>query len=216
MKHTKRATTSMMTYHLYGKRCPAFENGPVSTFFEGATAFEKALDDNPLVDIVPGLRFLPGWIASWKGQCDDARIGREKFQQTLFSEFEKAYNAGHRTGCFAEVLLEEKARFDASPDEIRSVTFSFLFRAHVLIFLRAVAMILMDGGADTVPSTVDGLIFALITFPECQRLAQADIDLVVNSHRLPTFDDLERLPYVQALLKEVSCYLLIMIGRVGD
>lgn len=40
-------------------------------------------------------------------------------------------------------------------------------------------------------------------FPEVQATAQAEIDAVIGSDRLPTFADRDRLPYVNALAKEV-------------
>ena len=39
-------------------------------------------------------------------------------------------------------------------------------------------------------------------FPEAQRKAQEEIDRVVGTDRLPTFEDRENLPYVDALVKE--------------
>lgn len=39
--------------------------------------------------------------------------------------------------------------------------------------------------------------------PEAQRRAQAEIDAVVGIDRLPSFEDREQLPYVEALVKEV-------------
>ena len=39
--------------------------------------------------------------------------------------------------------------------------------------------------------------------PEAQRKAQTEIDTVVGPSRLPDFDDQEKLPYVNALVKEV-------------
>ena len=39
--------------------------------------------------------------------------------------------------------------------------------------------------------------------PSAQEMAQAEIDKVVGSQRLPTMDDRPNLPYVNALLKEV-------------
>ncbi len=44
---------------------------------------------------------------------------------------------------------------------------------------------------------------AMIAFPKVQRRAQAEIDAVVGRDRLPTFADTPRLPYVQAIIKEV-------------
>ena len=43
----------------------------------------------------------------------------------------------------------------------------------------------------------------MILYPEVQRKAQAEIDQVVGNSRLPNFSDQEKLPYVQAVLKEV-------------
>lgn len=39
--------------------------------------------------------------------------------------------------------------------------------------------------------------------PEVVKKAQAEIDVVVGNDRLPTFEDREYLPYVDALIKEV-------------
>ena len=44
-------------------------------------------------------------------------------------------------------------------------------------------------------------ILAMVLFPEVQSKAQAEIDTVCAS-RLPTFDDFEDLPYVQAIVNE--------------
>jgi len=43
----------------------------------------------------------------------------------------------------------------------------------------------------------------MTAFPEVQKKAQEELDRVVGSDRLPTLEDLENLPYVDALLKEV-------------
>lgn len=39
-------------------------------------------------------------------------------------------------------------------------------------------------------------------FPEVQAKAQAEIDRVVGTERLPTLDDRGSLPYVEAIMKE--------------
>lgn len=40
-------------------------------------------------------------------------------------------------------------------------------------------------------------------YPEIQKRAQAEIDTVVGSDRLPTLDDWDSLPYVNAICDEV-------------
>jgi hypothetical protein len=53
-------------------------------------------------------------------------------------------------------------------------------------------------------SSVNTFILTMILYPEVQRRAQAEIDQVVGNSRLPNFSDEGALPYVQAVLKEVS------------
>jgi cytochrome P450 len=43
----------------------------------------------------------------------------------------------------------------------------------------------------------------MVLFPEVARKAQAEIDTLVGCERLPTFEDRPRLPYINALIKEV-------------
>jgi cytochrome P450 len=46
----------------------------------------------------------------------------------------------------------------------------------------------------------------MIAFPEVQHRAQAEIDAIVGRDRLPTFADTPRLPYVQAIIREILRY----------
>ncbi|KAG2129201.1 cytochrome P450 [Suillus bovinus] len=59
-------------------------------------------------------------------------------------------------------------------------------------------------GADTVTtvSTIYSLFLAMTLFPDVQKKAQAEIDAVVGTDRLPSFADRESLPYIEALVKK--------------
>ena len=43
---------------------------------------------------------------------------------------------------------------------------------------------------------------AMVLYPDVQRKAQEEIDKVVGKDTLPTFDDMESLPYVKAVCTE--------------
>ncbi|KAK0479586.1 cytochrome P450 [Armillaria novae-zelandiae] len=60
------------------------------------------------------------------------------------------------------------------------------------------------GGVDTTAASIYAFFKAMVLFPEVQVKAQAEIDAVVGIDRLPGFDDRERLPYINALVLEVS------------
>ena len=50
-------------------------------------------------------------------------------------------------------------------------------------------------------------------FPGAQKKAQAEIDAVVGTRRLPTYADRESLPFVEAVIKEVLRWHVI--GPLG-
>ena len=50
--------------------------------------------------------------------------------------------------------------------------------------------------------------------PEVQERAQAEIDAVIGTHRLPNFDDRPNLPYVEAILLEtLRLYAVAPLGN---
>ncbi|KAF9236656.1 cytochrome P450 [Melanogaster broomeanus] len=52
--------------------------------------------------------------------------------------------------------------------------------------------------------------FLMTLYPEVQRKAQAEIDAVVGSDRLPTIQDREQLPYISALVLELLRWFVIV------
>jgi cytochrome P450 len=51
---------------------------------------------------------------------------------------------------------------------------------------------------------------ALTLYPDVQNRAQAELDLVVGRDRLPTFDDRPRLPYIDAMCKELLRWRMVV------
>lgn len=52
-------------------------------------------------------------------------------------------------------------------------------------------------------STLHAFILAMVLHPKIQAKAQAEIDTVIGSGRLPCFDDRSSLPYADAILLEL-------------
>jgi len=65
------------------------------------------------------------------------------------------------------------------------------------------------GGIDTTISMMTSLFLALVHYPQVQRRAQAELDIVIERDRLPTFDDRSRLPYIEALCKELLRWQMV-------
>ena len=52
-------------------------------------------------------------------------------------------------------------------------------------------------------SSIMSLFLALLLYPEVQKKAQDEIDAVTGRERFPNFEDRPRLPFVDALCREV-------------
>jgi len=83
--------------------------------------------------------------------------------------------------------LEEEE--DMTPEQIRDLKYT--------------ASSMYGGGADTTVSAEYAFFLAMVLNPDVQKKAQAELDAVIGSDRLPTLADRESLPYVNALLLEV-------------
>jgi cytochrome P450 len=64
-------------------------------------------------------------------------------------------------------------------------------------------------------SSMTSLFLALVLFPQVQRRAQAELDVVIGRDQLPTFDDRSRPPYIEALCKELMRWQMVTpIGTI--
>ena len=60
----------------------------------------------------------------------------------------------------------------------------------------------LKGGSDTSASLLASFVQAMVTWPEVQKKAQAEIDAVIPENRIPDISDFEKLPCVAATVKE--------------
>jgi hypothetical protein len=61
---------------------------------------------------------------------------------------------------------------------------------------------------------VQTLFLAMALYPKVQKKAQAEIDAVVGPNRFPDFHDRPFLPYIDAVVKELSRWNLVLpLGR---
>jgi len=70
---------------------------------------------------------------------------------------------------------------------------------------------LIEGGADTTSAFLQTLVLALVNFPDVQARAQEELDGVLGDERSPELDDIEGLPYLQAVIKEVGRPTMILL-----
>jgi cytochrome P450 len=79
--------------------------------------------------------------------------------------------------------------------------------------VKATAATMYVGGADTSVSALGTFILGLLSNPEVQQKAQAEVDSVTGGKRLPTFDDEAAMPYISAIVQETLRWQ--NIGPIG-
>jgi len=139
-----------------------------------------------MVDTFPILKHIPAWFPG-AGFKKVAAEWRKKVMRNVNMPFERVKAnmvAGTQKPCLVSEALENPIS-GSTDDTVKWMSAS-----------------LYGGSADTTTGTMAGFALNMILRPDIQEKAQAEIDRVVGSERLPTFADREDLPYVDAILKE--------------
>ena len=71
-----------------------------------------------------------------------------------------------------------------------------------------------EAGADTTTMTLQVFTLAAVLHQEKVKIFQEEIDRVVGRERLPTFEDIEKMPYLAAFVKEVHRWRPVLPGGV--
>ncbi|KAJ3481790.1 hypothetical protein NLJ89_g12184 [Agrocybe chaxingu] len=140
------------------------------------------------VDFFPILKSLPEWLPGM-GFMQLARKWKKDTLAMIEVPYEftkKQIAAGTAVPSFLSTSLEDEKSLSA--DDIRD--------------LKCTAASMYGGGADTTVSAEYAFFLAMVLFPEVQKKAQAELDSVIGSGRLPTFADQPHLPYINAVVLE--------------
>ncbi|TCD66583.1 hypothetical protein EIP91_001140 [Steccherinum ochraceum] len=140
-----------------------------------------------MVDFFPWLAYIPSWFpgATFKREGKKFRKTLDDLIHEPFKIVQAQMNQGTAPPSYVSNILSAD---DYTPDQEWSV--------------KASAATVGAAGADTTATQVHGFFLVMLLWPDAQRKAQEEIDRVVGTDRLPTFSDRDRLPYVEALLKE--------------
>jgi cytochrome P450 len=68
-------------------------------------------------------------------------------------------------------------------------------------------------GIDTVYATIMSFFLAMLVYPDVQSRAQAEVDRVVGTNRLPELGDRKELPYVEGVVNE--CLRWLPVAPLG-
>ncbi|KAH9994259.1 cytochrome P450, partial [Russula vinacea] len=153
-----------------------------------------------LINHLPFLRLIPSWVPYFSYE-PVARISRELSKRIRNEPMDFVKNAlvcGDQcssSSCWNDaachsVMEPQCIHWRASPEQKLCATLD-------------IPMCFLPTPTIETVSSMSFLFLALVLFPEVQRRAQAELDVAIGRDRLPAFDDRPRLPYIEALCKEL-------------
>jgi len=141
------------------------------------------------VDIFPSLQHIPTWFpgAGFKRNAIIWKAKMEEFTDKPYEFVKKSMKSGNFKHSFCSSVLE---------DESLKSSENFEFD------LKWTANSMYSASADTTITTVSHFLLAMMHHPEALAKAQKEIDSVIGTDRLPTFQDRSSLPYMECILSE--------------
>ncbi|KAK7040217.1 hypothetical protein VNI00_010023 [Paramarasmius palmivorus] len=197
--HLSRYSFSVITSLLYGKRCPRSQTREVTAFYELQHVWTRLISPGtvPPVDKWPIFGVIPERWAPWKTLIRECQQRQRELYLGLLEECEGRVKKNEASECFIKDLLGRMEEHEMDRET-----------------LGYFAATLLEAGSETTSSVLKSLVLFLAASPGAQHKAFAEINLVVGDQRAPALEDLKHLPYLDAVLKEVT--LLSLSAKVAD
>ncbi|KAF8331664.1 cytochrome P450, partial [Cantharellus anzutake] len=153
-------------------------------------AITSGLFGRYLVDFFPFLAHIPSFFpfAGFKKEAKYWRAARAELMNRPFEYATSQERKRTESSCLVNRLLSS----GKSPDSVKNAVGT-----------------LYAAGIESTATVINAFLISMMLFPAVQRKAQEELDSVLGTSarnevlRLPTFDDQSRLPYLEALIKEV-------------
>ncbi|OAX30527.1 cytochrome P450, partial [Rhizopogon vinicolor AM-OR11-026] len=132
-----------------------------------------------MLKMFPFLLNLPDWCPGSSIKCD-ARVSTNLFNELVNVPFDyvKQHMAGDSISSRSSMVGEHLQRIEEQGEALRPVLEPALKKAATTAFAAAY---------DSTTSALMVFILAMVLYPDVQRYAQAEIDLVIGRDQLPTF-----------------------------
>ncbi|PIL22725.1 cytochrome P450 [Ganoderma sinense ZZ0214-1] len=178
----------------YGIRVSEENNKYLSLVEEGNSTGEHLISSTSILEFIPALAGLPTWLPGTsflrtleRGRKTTLQMRTIPWNDTRHGLMEGAeYDPNNVAASMRKRLSRITDESAAEEEEIAKNVCATIYSA----------------ASDTTLSVLCGFIVAMALHPEAQKKAQAELDTVVGPNRLPELDDMDKLPYVNAVIKE--------------
>ncbi|KAF4890444.1 Cytochrome P450 monooxygenase atE [Colletotrichum fructicola] len=184
----RRYSTSVILLATYGYRIPSFQDPLITKIFTVLEHLSVMMAPGAFaVEVLPALARLPErFFGNWRTWGRNAFAHDSKVYLELWQTLKQTTDDGSARDCFCKDFYLGDPKRNGIDDLLAAYTCGGL----------------VEAGAETTATTINNWTLAMILFPDVMRKGQEELDRVVGSGRLPTWDDEKNLPYIRAMIKE--------------
>ncbi|KAK0235585.1 cytochrome P450 [Armillaria nabsnona] len=145
-----------------------------------------------IVDMFPFLKHTPIWMpfVSFHRNAEKVRQIVRKAHDVPFNLVKAGLRNGTATSSLvADNLLARGGLEKVTENEEEDI--------------KSVAASLLAAALNTTVAVLNGFVLAMVLHPKVFKKAQSEIDTVIGTNRLPSFDDMASLPYLDAVIREL-------------
>ncbi|PPQ86493.1 hypothetical protein CVT25_008275 [Psilocybe cyanescens] len=199
--HNEMHSISLTMEMMYGLEIKSIEDPYIAIANEAVKLGTSLLvPGGSLINTFPFLQHVPTWFpgATSRKQAEIVRCLTEEVMRIPVDQVKTAFEEGRAVSSFFTDFFEKKQTFGASKEEEQAI--------------QNIAYTVNGAASDTVRrlipnfntiSATGSFFYFMAVNPDVQKKAQAEIDRVTGSTRLPTFNDRTSMPYVEAIYREV-------------
>ncbi|KAJ7082888.1 cytochrome P450 [Mycena belliarum] len=185
--HVRRFAMSIIFCLAYGRRIKTLSDEVVLQNMKTDGYFGKVHPGKFLVDSWPVLLHLPRFMQWFRWEPERHRALDTALYMSVMNDVKRQMEDGTAQPSMAAYSLSKQHEFGLSDVET----------AYALSAPWA-------AGVGSTTASIEVFLLAMLLFPAVQKKAQEEIDSIVGHSRLPGFEDHDSLPYVRALIKEVT------------
>ncbi|GAD95937.1 predicted protein [Paecilomyces variotii No. 5] len=151
-----------------------------------------------LVELIPAMMYIPECLAPFKQEAKELHRIESTYFRQLVHEARLKYerNVEEMPASFVRCFFEDE-KWELTEPEVTYILGT-----------------LYGGGSGTTANAMQSFILAMCHYPSWQNRLQSELDEVVGSSRVPSFEDIPRLPLVRAVAKEVLRWRPVVPGNL--
>ncbi|KAJ6511409.1 cytochrome P450 [Mycena vitilis] len=199
VKLIKLTTGAIIVMVTYGHQVTDVADQYIEMMEHARATGEKTIGA-ALVDIVPLFQHIPTWFpgAGFKRHALSRRKNAQDLRAIPYNIIKQDLAAGTAAPSIISSLIDDKF---SGVGELTDLDIQDL--GGTFYTTGADTARIFAGPSLYTATALTDFVLAMMLYPDIQRNAHAELDMVVGRHRLPGFDDRDNLPYISCIVKEL-------------